>query len=212
MTSARIGALAACLVAMAASGADAALCRTKSGALVVRTACTRKKPPVDLAALGAARPTGDPGPRGTSSPRLRALDANGTFIGYLNAVGDVLVRSGSHVIFVAAGTEGFVEGGTLSFEAPACTGPPLVSGSAHLVRPAPVHGTTAYAQGDPVVARALLSYRGLSPAQLCTGAGTTYDPATGTCCRSLATTSAVGPAIPIDLGGLTSPFRVEIEQ
>jgi hypothetical protein len=200
------------LAAVAPSRADAALCRTKAGALVVRPACTSKRPPVDVTSLAAGTPKGDRGPAGVSSPRLRVFDAGGRFVGYLNAAGDVLFESGGKVLFAAADGGGFTPRGSLYFEASGCSGAPLVAAP---VRPAArlvVHGTTGYFAGAPTAVHSFQSALFTTQAQYCTDPGSVYDINTNLCCSPITTPDQAGPAVAFDLSGFAPPFRLEVER
>jgi hypothetical protein len=191
---------------------DAALCRTRHGALVVRGACRRKEVPLDLAAVGVGGPKGDPGPKGGSHHRLRAFDASGKPLpGYLSARGDVIVPQGSRAVRVRATLDGFEAGGQFFFDAMNCTGQRLVD-EGPLVHQTTVVGTTAYYAGDPVELHAFQSSLFSLTAAECNGPGDTYDPAIGFCCRNYTGAVRAGPAAAVDLGAFTPPFRLEIER
>ena len=214
MTRSFVGILVASLVAVTPRGADAELCRTRRGALVARDTCKRKEAALDLAAVGAAGPKGDRGPRSSGShPRLRALDAAGTPLpGYLTGAGDVVMPHGSRALRIGVGADGFESVDFLLFEAMDCAGERLVADPGTLVLSVPVVGTTAYSAGDPLQVRAFQSRSFPEAAQSCTAGGGTYDVATGFCCRNVPGALRAGPATPIDLGAFTPPFRVEIER
>lgn len=67
------------VVAGAASGEAAVICKRRSGALVVRDACKKKETQLDLAEFGALGPKGDPGPPG-SARAYATVDPDGTVI------------------------------------------------------------------------------------------------------------------------------------
>ncbi len=206
-----IGALlAVVLVALAATPSDAILCATKRGALAVRIACEKKETAVDPARLAGTAPAGTPGEPGRSFARIRALDANGTFIGWLNAAGDIVLRAGDRAFILLASAAGFRENDGLYYEAPGCLGPGLVVGDDELVRRIPVLGTTAYAPTAPFRTVTVLSTRYPTTEANCTGNGGTYDPSTGWCCGPYSSELTAGDPTPIDLGGFVPPFGTEV--
>jgi hypothetical protein len=205
-------ALLAGLAATPTERVDAALCKTRKGALVVRDGCKRKETPADPSTFGVVSSDGDPGPRGTSTPRLRAFDAIGAFIGHVSAAGFIVLQTGDRAIYLQAGTDGFHAGGSLFFEAPGCAGTALVANPGHLVPRPPVHGTTAYLVTNPVEPHAIQSSLATTDPLNCMGPMDTYDVATQLCCGSAAFSIDAGPAVPIDLSGHAPPFRVEIDR
>ncbi len=200
------------LAAVTPPRVDAALCRTKAGTLVVRPACTPKRPPVDVSALAAGSPKGDRGPAGVSAPRLRIFDTGGRFVGYLNAAGDVFFESEGKVLIAAVGTDGFTPGGSLYFEASGCAGTPLIATALRPAMRLVVHGTTGYLPGAPPAEHSVQAYLFAIPAQYCTSPGSVYDVNTNLCCSPFTTTVEGGPAVTFDLGGFTPPFRLEVER
>src|SRR6185503_10497747 len=74
-------ALAAALGLATAEGAQAVLCKRKSGALVLRDACRKKETVVDASAIGTT------GPPGAAAPALRVVDANGMQVGAFTDTG-----------------------------------------------------------------------------------------------------------------------------
>jgi hypothetical protein len=200
-------------VATAAPGVDAALCKTRKGAVFVHDACKRKEVALDPAAIGAAGPKGDPGPPGSTQPRLRAVDANGQRLpGFVTARGRLVYPVGSRTVAFTIRVSDFI-GEAFVFEAMNCAGPRLVSVYGDLSSPAAFIGTTAYYGGDPVQDHPVQSTLVPTAAQNCMGPGQTYDPVNGLCCsNNAAFSTTAGPATPIDLGGFAPPFRLELEE
>lgn len=199
------------LLAAAAAPVEAALCKSRKGAVYSRDACKRKEVTLDLAAIGAS-PKGDPGPPGPTQPRLRAVDANGQRLpGIATPRGKLVSPAGSRSFSVIVRTDGF-EGNSFFFDATDCTGPRLVEVSDDLYDAVPVVGSTAYYGGDPVLDHVTQSEAYPSRPEECMGPGFTYDPALGFCCYNQMRSTAAGPATPVELGGFTLPFRVEMEE
>jgi hypothetical protein len=192
--------------------ANALLCRTRAGALFVRDACKRKETAVDPATLGGPSPSGDTGAKGASTPRLRVVDANGLFVGFASATGDVQLVHAGRVLILEAGTDGFHPGRPVYFEAAGCVGPALMAGPASVMRRSPIHGSVAYYAGAPVTRRTLLSSLEARPAAHCMDGGQTYDAVTGLCCTPTNTIDDAGPASPFDLSAYVPPFRVEVDR
>lgn len=205
--------LALALVAVAGRPAQAVYCKNKSGAVFSRETCKRKEVPLDLAAIGAAGAKGDPGPAGTGQARLHAVDASGQPLpGVLTGRGTLVYTVGGRLLSFSPRPVGFL-GGSFFFDAMNCVGPRLVKVTDNLYDETPVLGTTAYFAGDPVQAHDTLSNAFPSTVQECTGAGRTYDAASGLCCNdALAGSIDAGPATPVPLGAFTSPLRVEVEE
>lgn len=197
---------------LAPAVADAVLCKTKHGAVVERPSCKRKEAPLDLAAAGATGRKGDAGARGTSTARLRAFDASGQPIGYVNGNGYILILHEGRALTVAADEDGFNRDGVLYFAAPGCVGPAFVYGSGLLASAAPMRGNTAYYGGDPVAEYPYASYQGGSEPPPVGCMSGTYDDLTRLCCITGNGTVFAGPAVPVDLGAFTPPFRVEVER
>ncbi|HXJ34192.1 MAG TPA: hypothetical protein VMS22_09155 [Candidatus Eisenbacteria bacterium] len=194
-------------VLVVASGADAALCRGKGGALFVREACKRRETPVVV-------PKGDQGPTGPSGPRVRAVDASGKAIGFINASGLVVVRQGDVALAMTATTDGFVPTGGLFFETTDCSGAGFVPFQySTLYQRARVVGRTAYYTGEPLTDHLLKSVLAIQTPSACTTAGGTYNVLLDACCEPRTPfTEATGPALSLDLDAFTAPFHVEIER
>lgn len=204
-------ALAATLVLVPVA-AEALLCTTRHGAVVERSSCKRKEAPLDLAAAGATGAKGEPGTRGPSTARLRAFDADGQPIGYVDGRGYILIPHQNRVLAVAANEGGFVRDGFLFFAAPGCVGPASVDGPGLLAAAAPMRGNTAYYAGDPITDVTYQSFqRGTEPPPVGCTPGT-YDEPTGLCCTTGSATIPLGPAVPVDLSTFTPPFRVEVQR
>jgi hypothetical protein len=207
----RPGRLLALVVAAAIAphAADAALCRTKGGALFVRDACKRKETAVVV-------PKGDQGPMGASPPRVRALDAGGRTIGFVNGNGNVVIQQGNVAVAVRTLGDRFPPTGGIFFETPDCTGARfLYPGYSTMYQGARVIGSTAYYGGEPVVEHTLASsLSGFFSQSDCTTAGGTFIAALGACCLPVTPPrlEADAPALEIDLGTFTPPFHLEIER
>ncbi len=203
--------LAGVLALLPATG-HALLCTNKKGAVSERTACKRKEAILDLTAAGATGPKGDAGSDGASLPRLRAFDATGRAIGYVNGIGFVVVVQDGRAIEIPAGDSGFQPFGYLFFAEPACTGASFVGSFGLLITSASVHDGTAYYAGEPIADHAYQSVREptLAPPFGCMSGS--YDVATGLCCSASVGTTRSGPATPLELGGFAAPFHVEVER
>jgi hypothetical protein len=211
----RAACLLVALTLVAGSGprADAAFCKTKGGAVFSRDKCKRKETAVDLAAsAGAAK--GDPGPRGVSQPRLRAVDSAGRQLpGSFAFDGRFVYRDGTRVFAIVVHPDG-ISGGASYYSGPACTGDRFVRGPEedNFYPTVPVDHATAYYAGDPVAMGTFASSSSATDPANCMGAGRVYSAATGTCCFDSPITGKAGPATPVDLSGFTPPFRVEVEE
>jgi hypothetical protein len=210
MTRSAVGLALMAIVVLAPAGAGAVLCASRKGAVAERPACRKKERVLDLGAVGAAGPPGEPGAPGAGHARLRALDASGAFIGYVNAFGIVTVEREGRVVQVEANAGGFVASRELYFTAPACTGVALVVSFDLLFESPSVRGTNAYYAGEPIVEQPFASFEAPTeppPGGCSTG---TYDVATGLCCYTQGGVAYAGPAMAIALGTFTTPFRVEV--
>jgi hypothetical protein len=195
--------------------ADAALCRTKRGAVFVRDACKRKETALDLVAVGAGASKGDPGQKGASFPRLRAFDASGTPLpGHLTGRGELVILRGTRALHLRVGVNGFQPSGRFYFDAMSCAGQRLVLDEGFLIdsTTATFAGTSAYYAGEPVQQHATQSQLYDATEQECTSRGGTYDATIGFCCGNFTEDVPAGPAMPIDLSAFQPPFRVVIER
>jgi hypothetical protein len=195
------------LVAVAPHAADAALCRTKGGALFIRDACKRKETAVAVS-------KGDQGPMGTSPPRVRAVDAAGRTIGFINGSGNVVFQEGNVAVAVRTLGDRFQPAGEIFFETADCTGTRFVfPGYSTLYMIARVIGTTVYYAGEPVVDHTFASSLFAISESDCTTAGGTFIAAVGACCRPATPfTAPAAPALEFDLGSFTPPFHVEVDR
>jgi hypothetical protein len=201
----------ALLLATVAAPAHAVLCRTKKANVFERAACRKRETVVDLAAAGIALP-GEPGAKGASQPRLRAVDADGKSIGFVNGSGDILFVGGGRGLYVQANADGFPRSVALFFDATGCTGPPHVIARDTVVYRAGVLDGAAIVAGDPIQTHAFKSESFSTSRSICTSQNGTYDASTGVCCEPTSLTIAGGPATRVELGAFRPPFRIEIER
>jgi hypothetical protein len=198
--------LAGALGLIAPPGADAVLCKRKSGALLLRDACKKKETAVDASAIGTAGPSGAP------APAIRVLDANGRQVGDFTDTGlSVVFVVGELTIQVGVGSDGFTQSVNFLHTTDDCSGDRYLSifDSERLTLFAGVLGTTAYyASGaaDELTIKSIESVR--SAADCATDGGTVLTK--GLCCTT--TTFGTNGAAPtaFDLSGYVPPFRVEL--
>jgi hypothetical protein len=202
--------LAAVLV-LAPLAADATLCKRRNGAVVERTKCRKRETAVDLAAVGAVA-AGEPGAAGASHPRLRAVDANGASIGFVNASGEILMLDGDRALYLRATGDGFTPTGSFFYQAPGCTSPPLVFTNDELVRFVTVIGTNVYLGADAGQPRATQSSASPTPESICMIQGGTFDAAKQLCCFVHVDVINLATPVAIDLSRFVPPFRIEVER
>jgi hypothetical protein len=197
----------AAAVAVAAARADAALCRTKSGALFVRDACHRKETAVPL-------PKGDAGAPGASTPRVRAFDSTGKLIGFVDGIGHAVFIHEGIALYLNPMVDGFLKAGNIYYEALDCFSAPLMSPEGAYYSAVQLVGSDAYYPGSPIELRAVRSSLTPIDPTFCATLSGTYNASNGTCCFNYggATMLRVAPALPLDLSGFTPPFHVEIER
>jgi hypothetical protein len=197
----------AAAVAVAAPRADAALCRTKSGALFVRDACHRKETAVPL-------PKGDAGAPGVSTPRVRAFDSTGKLIGFVDGIGHAVFIHEGIALYLNPMVDGFLKAGQIYYEALDCLSAPLMAPEGAYYSAVLLVGADAYYPGSPIELRGVRSsLMQLDPTSCATLMGT-YNASNGTCCSNFGSTymQRAAPALPFDLSGFTPPFHVEIER
>jgi hypothetical protein len=207
----RVAAWLAAVLALAPLAVEASLCKRRNGAVVERTKCRKREVAVDLAAVGAVTP-GEPGAAGASHPRVRAVDANGTFIGFVNTAGEILMLDRDRALYLGATGDGFTPRGTFYYEASGCTGPPLVFATDELVRSVTVYGTTAYVAADAGQKRTAQSSASSTPASTCMLYGGTFDATRQLCCHSGPYVLNLSAAVAIDLSHFVPPFHVEVDR
>jgi hypothetical protein len=211
-----LSAAAGLLLAPVVPGAGAeVVCTRPSGAVVIRAACRTRERLLDLAAIGASGPKGDPGPAGLSV-RFRAVDSTGQEIGFVVALGYVVHTVGGRSFALDAGTGGFRRPSGVAFyhEQPGCTSPRLVPafGLGALIKGTVILGTTAYYPGDPLTMRTVRSYSASTTQAECTGIGGVFDAISGLCCHGqVPLTIPVGEPVAVDLGRFVPPFHLEMD-
>jgi len=216
--------LAVLALLIAASPAQAVLCRAKSGAIKERRVCKRKERLLDL--LGSAGPKGDVGPKGQSgppgagAPRLYLADATGRRLPGIvtssarSTFGELALSLGSpsRTVLLVFSADGFPPlGFQFYFESPQCLGTAYIRPPSpwltDLVYPVGSH--LVYA-GDPLDQHVFQSELiAESPAQ-CTPPSF-YVTQLGACCSPFSGSFAAGPQTVLDLGSWTPPLHVELE-
>ncbi|MFN8544806.1 MAG: hypothetical protein U0807_11485 [Candidatus Binatia bacterium] len=186
------------------------LCKSRTGAIVLRERCRRPRQQLSQAELGAIGPKGDPGPRGSGT---RVVDADGKEVGpLLDASGGVAVRIGDRVVKLQADKTGFRQNVLFDHTSGDCSGRRYLSASGHLLPTTVVNGASLYIETPPVRTLAVHSREYAELAADCLARGDDPLPG-GLCCdavdfgdRELAEFETV------DLGslGFVVPFHVEV--
>jgi hypothetical protein len=202
--------------------ADATVCRTKAGAVVMRDACRSREVPIDLSVVGPTGPQGGAGPDGPAGPwTMRVVDAEAHEIGpavevswYIPLAGSslpgttllhVLVRDESiggaallGVDYVGQPT------GTVYYASNDCSGQPVVFGTTFMPVLA-VIGQTVFLPGPPAASGNFGSTESVR-----TEGGCSAVTPRGGCCRaSGGSLSGLAVATTVPFGGLgiTPPLR-----
>jgi hypothetical protein len=209
--------LAASLLAAVPAAADV-LCRARSGAVVVRTACRKRERRIDL----PRGPAGQPG--AAAVPSTRIVDAAGEPVGLVadpfnedNAT-RVIVEITPHLVKLFVDPDGFLKSAppARTHLKADCTDPPLIgSPPAPLVREGLVVDDQIVYVGDPIVSLtpAALEFAPSGGVPCNQFPGMTTPLPNGNCCQKGVQfdEGLFGPltTVPVSTLGLTLPFHLE---
>lgn len=191
--------------------ADAVVCRTRKGGVVMRDACRDKEATLDLSVVGPSGAQGPAGPDGADgAPPLRFVDAQGRVVGpalyaawYVIDSGDRLAGSALMYALIdrdAVGGSAIVGvdnagglAGRIYWTSDGCTGDPIMLGSAFMPV-VEVIGGVAFVSGTSSTPMPLKSVESANDAGGCTSVtprGGCCNGSSGTVAARLATTTTL---------------------